>query len=239
MTELIQYQIEGPITRITINHPNCLMSNDMAIELAARLGEFDSAHLVVLRSAGPDFVAGRQVPPFSHKPSAIDVRRVSTEPPLRLVGAVKACRAPVLALVRGRCVGLGAALAAACDITFADETAKFILPEMDHGIPPCLAMSGLLHRVPTKQIAYMTYSCEAIDAHEAHRLGLITKVFETETELHDAGERFIAKVAGHKQTAMVGVKDFLRSAPALDATALAGFASNLLANIVSSHEDTH
>ncbi len=239
MADPILYQIDGPITRITLNRPDCLVSNDMAIELANRLAEFDSAHLVVLRSAGKDFVAGRDTPPFSHKPTAMDVRRVSTEPPLRVVGAIKACRAPVLALVRGRCVGLGAALAAACDITFADETASFILPEMNHGIPPCLAMSGLLHRVPTKQIAYMTYSCEPIDAHEAHRLGLISKVFKTHKALDEAGEKFIEKVSAHKQTAMVGVKDFLRSAPSLDATALAGFASNLLANIVSSHSESH
>ncbi len=239
MADPILYQIDGPIVRITLNRPDCLMSNDMALELAAKLPEFADAHLIVLTSAGANFVAGRDVPPFTHKPTAIDVRRVSTEPPLAVVGAVKSCPAPVLALVRGKCVGLGAALASACDITFADETATFILPEMNHGIPPCLAMSGLLHRVPTKMIAYMTYSCEPIDAQEAHRLGLLTKVFANEAELAAAGEKFIAKVSGHKQTAMVGVKEFLRSAPGMDAGAVKSLAGNLLSTIVSSHDSAH
>jgi enoyl-CoA hydratase len=230
----ILYETDGPVVHITLNRPDCLMSNDMALELAAKLPSFADKQLIVLKSSGADFVAGRKVPPFEGTPSAIDVRRVSTEPPLAVVGAVKACKAPVLALVRGKCVGLGAALAAACDVTFASEDASFVLPEMHHGIPPCLAMSGLMHRVPTKQIAYMVYSCEPIDAAEALRLGLVTKIMPA-ADLDPAAERFIATVSHHKQTAMVGVKDFLRSAPAMDAQAMTDFAANLLATVVSSH----
>jgi enoyl-CoA hydratase len=235
MSDPILYETIGKITRITLNRPDCLVSNDMADELARRLPEFETSHLIVLRSAGKDFVAGRDVPPFKGKPTAMDVKRVSTEPPLRVVGAVKRCRVPVLALVTGKAVGLGAALAASCDITFAAEDATFILPEMNHGIPPCLAMSGLLHRVPVKQIAWMTYSTLPIDAQEALRLGLVTKVFPA-AQLEEQAASFTARIDGHKQTAMVGVKDFLRSAPSLDVQALSDFASNLLSTIVSSHE---
>ena len=39
MADPILYQIDGPITRITLNRPDCLMSNDMAIELANRLAD--------------------------------------------------------------------------------------------------------------------------------------------------------------------------------------------------------
>lgn len=237
MSDLV-YDIDGGLVRVTLNRPDCLMSNDMANELAAKLAEFDHCHLIIIRSAGADFVAGRSVPPFHGKPTAMDVRRVSTEPPLRVVGAVKRCRVPVLALVTGRAVGLGAALAAACDITFATPDASFILPEMHHGIPPCLAMSGLMHRVPTKQIAWMTYSTEPVDAAEAHRLGLITRVVAPE-KLEEEAARFAATMAKHKQTAVVGVKDFLRSAPSLDLQAMSDLASNLLSTVVSSHEDTH
>ena len=234
----ILYEADGAVVRITLNRPDCLMSNDMALELAARLPTYADRQLIVLRSAGADFVSGRSVPPFQGKPTAIDVRRVSTDPPLAVVGAVKACRVPVLALVTGKCVGLGAALASACDVTFASTDATFVLPEMHHGIPPCLAMSGLMHRVPTKTIGYMVYSCEPIDAAEAHRLGLVSKVFPA-AELEAAGERFIATVSRHKQTAMVGVKTFLRSAPSLDAQAMTDLAANLLSVVVSSHENTH
>jgi enoyl-CoA hydratase len=234
MSDHILYETTGKITRITLNRPDCLMSNDMADELAARLPAFEQSHLIVLRSAGKDFVSGRETPPFQGKPTAMDVKRVSTEPPLRVVGAVKRCRVPVLALVTGKSVGLGAALAASCDITFASDDATFILPEMNHGIPPCLAMSGLLHRVPVKQIAWMTYSTLPINAAEALRLGLVTQVMPG-SELEPQAEAFIKRIDGHKQTAMVGVKDFLRSAPSLDLQALSDFASNLLSTVVSSH----
>jgi enoyl-CoA hydratase len=237
MADII-YDTDGSVVRITLNRPDCLMSNDMALELASRLPGFADKQLIVLRSAGADFVAGRKVPAFEGKPSAIDVRRVSTEPPLAVVGAVKACKVPVLALVTGKCVGLGAALAAAADVTFASTDATFVLPEMHHGIPPCLAMSGLMHRVPTKTIAYMVYSCEPIDAAEAHRLGLVSKVLPL-ADLEAAGEAFIKKVAGHKQTAMVATKAFLRAAPSLDAQAMADLAGNLLSVVVSSHPSAH
>ena len=235
MADDILYETDGKIARITLNRPDCLVSTDMADEIARRLPEFETCHLIVLRSAGKDFVAGRHVPPFTGKPTAMDVRRVSTEPPLRVVGAVKRCRVPVLALVTGKAVGLGAALAASADVTFASEDASFILPEMNHGIPPCLAMSGLLHRVPVKQIAYLTYSTLPIDAQEAHRLGLITRVVPA-AKLEEEAAAFIKRIDGHKQTAMVGVKDFLRSAPSMDLQAVSDLASNLLSVVVSSHD---
>jgi enoyl-CoA hydratase/carnithine racemase len=77
------------------------------------------------------------------------------QPILDVYDAISAAPQPVICVVQGAAYGFGCATAAACDITIAADVATFRLPEMTHDLPPTLAMSALMTKVPRKALAWM------------------------------------------------------------------------------------
>ena len=71
-------------------------------------------------------------------------------------------KVPIIAVVHGRALGFGCAIAAACDITLAGDKAKFQVPEMAHNILPTMVMSSFVDRVPRKAMSYLVYSTAEI-----------------------------------------------------------------------------
>ena len=67
-------------------------------------------------------------------------------------------------------------MATAADITIAADGATFKLPEMTHNLPPTLAISALMTKVPRKAIAWLVYTLAEIDAKTALSLGIVSSV---------------------------------------------------------------
>lgn len=91
------------------------------------------------------------------------------------LSAVERCRVPVLAAISGACIGAGLDLAAACDLRYADSSARFCVKEVDMGLA---ADVGVLQRLPpiigegrTREIAY---TGREVGAREAASIGLVT-----------------------------------------------------------------
>ena len=148
-------------------------------------------------------------------------------------GAFRRTTAPVLGVVQGRAIGFGCALAGLCDVTIASDDAQFQLPEMEHGIPPCLAMSALLGNVTPKGIMYLVYSTEVIDAQRALMMGLVEQG-RAARDLAREADAFIAKTLSRVPAAVPAVKEYMRSAPRMEPQAAADFGSNLLAGVLAS-----
>jgi len=94
-------------------------------------------------------------------------------------------------------------------------------------------MYGLLDRVPRKALAHLVYSTLPIDAATALAIGLISRVV-AETALEAEVADFVSMMTGRPTAAVRAVKEFLRSAPAMDSQGALDFASNLIANVLSS-----
>ena len=237
MPDPILCETDGPVTKLTLNRPDVgnLMTNDMGRQLAQMIAAAGQSQLIVLRGAGRDFCLGRDLapPPPGPPPTALDVRRGNLEPVLELYGAFRRSPVPVLGVVTGRAIGLGCALASACDITIAGGDARFQLPEMQHDLPPCLAMYALLDRVPRKALMHFVYSTVEIDTATALALGIVSRV-APETKLDAEVDEFVSMMTKRAPAALRAVKEFLRSAPAMDSQGAMDFAGNLLANVLSS-----
>jgi enoyl-CoA hydratase len=226
---------DGAVATVTIDNAaqgNLLTVEDLR-ELATtiRAAGATDARVIVLRTVGADFCRGRA--PGAPSPTALTMRANVCEPILDVYDALAGIRQPVVARVQGAALGFGAAMAGACDLTIAADNARFQLPEMHRDLPPTLAISALMARVPRKALTHLVYSMAEIDAATALQLGIVSQVVPL-ADLDGALAKLLATMTARSPEALVAVKDFFRAAPYMDPRGIADYAGNLLAAVLSS-----
>lgn len=234
MTSPILCDRDETVTTITLNRPEVgnRVTNDM-LDTLRQMIDAAASRVIVLRGTGPDFCHGRELPKTDKPLTALEARDIQTASMLKLAAAFERSPVPIVGVMRGKVFGGACALAALCDVTLAADDARFMLPELNHGIPPCLAMGALAPRVPRKAIVHMVYTAEPIDAQKALAIGLVSEVVPA-AELDTRAAALIKKLVGFPPAAVQAVKQYMRSAASLDGVASADLAANLLANVVSS-----
>lgn len=236
MTETaICSSIEGEVARIAIARPE--RGNMLTLAMVGALAQAlravpATAKAVHLYGEGPDFCRGRDPQGGPSPTTALDVRAQLIEPILALYDAVWDCPVPVVVSVNGAARGLGTALAGACDVTIAARSARFCLPEMEKDLPPTLAISALMRRVPAKALAYLVLSLDEIDAEAALGLGIASHVVDGDAVA--AAGPLLASLCARSRPALVAVKDYLRVAPDLAPRPARDLAATLLAGVLSS-----
>ncbi len=190
--------------------------------------------LVIVRGDGAHFCQGRSPDaPGTAPTTALAIRERITQPILDVYADIRATPVPVIALVQGEAKGFGCAFVAQCDLAIATDDAQFSLPEMDHHLPPTLAMSAMLHKVPPKRMLHLVYTRRPIGAAEALSLGIVSEVVPP-SQLDAALESTLAHLLDRNRAALCGVKEYIGAALYTDPHGAARLASNLLASVLSS-----
>ncbi len=110
-------------------------------------------------------------------------------------------RTPRIAAVSGYALGGGCELAMMCDLIFAAETARFGQPEIKLGVMPGIGGTQRLTRLVGRALAMdMVLTGRMIDAAEALRAGLVSRVLEPGQLLEQALEA-AACIAGYGKPA--------------------------------------
>ncbi|WP_432087109.1 enoyl-CoA hydratase/isomerase family protein [Streptomyces sp. bgisy095] len=155
------------------------MSADMWRSLPGvleRLAADPAVRVLVLTGEGDTFCAGADISALREPGDEQQSLAVRAEE------ALAAFPKPTLAAVRGFCVGGGSQLAAACDLRFAEEGARFGVTPAKLGIVyPSSSTRRLTALVGPSAAKYLLFSGELIDAERALRTGLVD-------ELHPVGE---------------------------------------------------
>ena len=229
--------------RIELNRPECgnLATMQMVQALTAALDALDSTvNLLVIAGRGADFCKGRdyQTAPESAgaggaAPSALAIREAMTAPMMALYTRLRDLHVPSLSIVRGAAYGFGCALAGACDMTIASESARFRLPEIGRGLPPTLAMSALWDRIAPRTIGYMVFSTAELNAREALTAGL-ANVVVPDADLDARATAIIDTVCRQPPPSVRAVKEYLRQAPDMSSAARGAYAEALFAAVLSS-----
>jgi enoyl-CoA hydratase len=121
-------------------------------------------------------------------------------------------RKPIIAAVAGYCLGGGCELAMMCDIILAADTARFGQPEVNLGILPGMGGTQRLTRAVGKAKAMeMTLTGRFMDAAEAERAGLVSRVVPAATLLDEA-MAMARKIAGKSALAVLAVKESVNRA---------------------------
>ncbi|MBI3458144.1 MAG: enoyl-CoA hydratase/isomerase family protein [Candidatus Rokubacteria bacterium] len=115
----------------------------------------------------------------------------------RLSAEMRRVAKPSIAAVNGYALAGGFELALLCDIRVAADTARFGLPDTPIGLSPTSGLTYLLPRIVGMGWAkHLTFTAETIDARQAERIGLVTRVVPV-AELHQVSRDMARAVAGH------------------------------------------
>jgi enoyl-CoA hydratase/carnithine racemase len=216
MSTLVEFTTHGEVATITLNRPEAgnRLTNAMAADIGTALARCAGMRAIVLRGAGGDFCLGRdmQPPPPGADATPADVMREDAGPMIGMFDAFSRCTQPLVCVVQGRAWGIGTVFAALCDVTFAASDATFRLAELERGIPPCIAMSALIDRMPAKALAYLVYSAETMDAKTALASGIASRIVEAGT-LGGEAEMFLEKLFTFAPQPVAAVKAYLEQAP--------------------------
>lgn len=113
--------------------------------------------------------------------------------------ALTACAKPVVALVRGLCVGGGCGLALHCDLRFAAQDARFAITPAKLGfVYPYADTARLVAQIGPSRAKDMLMSARLIDADEALAIGLVDRVWPT-AEVEAATRAYLAALDGLSQ----------------------------------------
>ena len=130
--------------------------------------------VLVVRGAGGHFCAGADIGGFSGGMSD-DYQSRNRE----AEEALAAFPRPTIAFITGSCVGGGVQIAGACDLRFADTTAKFGITPARLGIAyPTYALERVVRLIGPSAAKHLLFSAELIEVDRALRIGLVDEVAE-------------------------------------------------------------
>ncbi|MGH9641696.1 MAG: enoyl-CoA hydratase/isomerase family protein [Terriglobales bacterium] len=172
----LEFTHEERVARITLASPKAnIVDRAIIRELDLALAQCANRVLnaVVLAADCPHFSFGASV--LEHLPDQIAGTLQSLHALLRRIHEAPA---PVIAAVRGQCLGGGFELVLACDLIIADRTAHFASPEIKLGVFAPAASVLLPVRVGQAVASSLLLTGTAMTAEEAVRSGLVAKVVD-------------------------------------------------------------
>ncbi|MYH00811.1 MAG: enoyl-CoA hydratase/isomerase family protein [Acidimicrobiaceae bacterium] len=177
--ETITVGIDGPVGTLALDVPAKLNPLSVAclLELTDAARWFDGhedVKAVIVRGNGRAFTAGADLAAFT---GGGGFDRAGTDAGRVMAEALTAMQAVTVAAIHGHCVGGGVVLAAACDLRVATDDVRFVIPEVDLGIP--LAWGGiprLVREVGPAATRDLVMTCRPFGAAEAQALGFVNRV---------------------------------------------------------------
>jgi cyclohex-1-ene-1-carboxyl-CoA hydratase len=204
----------GRVGLITLNRPRQLNALDDAVMdgLGQALLELDADEQVgaiVITGGAGNFAAGADIAAMVDW-TYMDVHR--SEFITRNWETIRRVRKPVIAAVAGFALGGGCELALSCDIIIAAKGARFGLPEVKLAMIPGAGGTQRLPRAIGKAKAMdMCLSARTLDADEADRYGLVSRVVPDESLMPES-MGLAAMIAGFSAPALKAIKESVNRA---------------------------
>ena len=171
--------IEGTIARLTLERPQALNALNRAVAeaLESALGQLErskSVSVVIVSGRGRAFCAGNDIAEMPTLGPA-EARALSRRWQ-KIMDRFARLPQVTIAAVRGYALGGGCMLAAAQDLRVAEASARFGLPEVTLGFNPSYGIARILDVVGGGPARDLLLTGRPVDAAEALRMGLVTRV---------------------------------------------------------------
>lgn len=168
----VTVSLERLVATLTLDAPGGLVTRAFTEDVAAAASDVaaltDEVHAVIITSEGPDLALGWGADLLG--PAAASFAGVACD-------AIAAIPQPTIAVIRGRALSVGLELALAADVRFASQEARFALGDVANGrVPRGGGTQRLPRAVGRAHALRMLLLAEEIDAAEARRIGLVSRV---------------------------------------------------------------
>ena len=201
--ECLLYEVKDGIATLTLNRPDRLNALGGSLredlhDAVTRSADDPEVRVMVITGAGKGFCSGGDVKAMG------EAKAGQRERPLiekiapgrdRTLLAMREAPQPIIAAVNGAAAGAGMNLALGCDIRIASTAARFTQAFVKRGLHPDWGGTYFLPRVVgTAKACEMIFTGDVIDAAEAERLGIVSRVVAPE-ELMPAAYELARRIA--------------------------------------------
>ncbi len=211
---LVLVSVKDGVATVTLNRPDKLnaLSAEVLGELFLAIADIEAdaavGAVVITGSTAckrPSFAAGADIAEMVEF-TGLEMREHSRLGQ-RTFAMLEAMSKPSIAAVNGFALGGGCELAMACHMRFAADCALLGQPEINLGIIPGFGGSQRLPRLVGQGRAFeLLLSGDPVNAAEAHRIGLVNRVYPA-AELVAAAQEFATKLAGKAPIARDAIVD--------------------------------
>ena len=207
------YVKDSGIATITLNRPKKMnaftpsMHRAMSVMIEEAASD-DEVRVLVITGTGRAFCVGADVKALEEGFDAQPRDLTGAARELLSVALVR-MRKPVIAAINGIAAGGGLDTACACDIRIASDRARFSSVFVRRGLVPTMGGTYFLPRlIGTDRACELIWTGDLIDAREAERIGLVTRVVPHD-ELTSAVEELALKLASGPPLAIAGAKKLI------------------------------
>ena len=182
-TEKLIARKEGAIGWVIFNNPE--KRNAMSLEMSEATALAMDAYardpevrVVIMKGAGDKaFVSGADISQFKERRGTMEQVRAAEALSEKTNKAIRECPKPVIAMIRGFCMGGGLGLAIACDLRIATDDSRFGVPAAKLGVGYRFAgIRRLSELVGPSFTAEIFYTGRQFSAQEALQMGLVNRV---------------------------------------------------------------
>lgn len=213
--ETILIDKHDSVAVITLNRPDAMNALNALLlgEVVSALKEMDAdadIGCMVLTGSDKAFAAGADIKEMADQ-SMADMMTADVFG--RTQSAIMTeIRKPIIAAVSGYALGGGCELAMLCDFIIAADNAKFGQPEINLGVIPGIGGSQRLTKLIGKSKAMdMMLTGRMMDAEEAERSGLVSRVFPLE-DMQEEVLKVAATIAGKSLPSVIFAKECVNKA---------------------------
>lgn len=198
------------IARLTLTHPplnvlNMAMISEMN-HYVSSLSSREDLCVLVIDAEGDHFCAGVDVP--EHRADTVAQMLGTFHDLFRLLYRLPF---PVVCGLKGGTYGGGMELACFCDIAVAADDIKMGVPEITLGVFPPVAIAHLSRLVGAGKAAELIYTGRIVDAQEALRIGLVSRVCRR-ADLEGEVDKTAGRLARHSAFSLRQTRNAFRAA---------------------------
>ena len=201
MSARVHVDDAGPVATVRLDGPKRHNVLDVegwrAVGAAFRsLSDKDDLRCIAVCGTGSRaFSAGSDIAAFDAQRSSPEDVRAYSAAISQAMYAIRVCRHPTVAIIRGLCVGGGLEIAACCDLRVCGESSRFGAPINRLGLTMSHdELEPLLQLVGPGPVLEILLSGELIDADRAKMVGLVNRVWPDE-DVVDEGYGLVGRIA--------------------------------------------
>lgn len=211
-TEMLLCDVDDGVATVTFDNPT--KRNALSAEIRAALPDLlralqadDAVRVVVLTGAGDKaFVSGADISEFAEQRTSPEAREAYDRSFAEADRAWYALEKPIIAMIRGFCIGGGLLTALKADIRIAADDARFGVPAARLGLGYSYGgIEQLVGLIGPAHTSELLYSARQYTAGEAERMGLVNRVV-TVDDLRDDVMRLAREICANAPLTVAACK---------------------------------